>query len=66
MADLPPTVTEDLQLALDAALERERKLRAALNRWQMLEQSALGSIQRIVQEVQIFLRDGELPEVNEK
>lgn len=58
----PPTVTEDLRIALEAALERERKLKAALNRWQMLEQSALGNIQRIIKELQIYLRDGELPE----
>lgn len=59
----PRTITiEELQDALTASLERERKLRAAVNRWQMVIQTAQGNIQKVTSELQVYLRDGILPD----
>lgn len=59
----PPTITyEELQDALAASMERERKLRAAVNRWQGLVSTAMGNIQKVTSELQVYLRDGILPD----
>lgn len=65
-----PTLTiEELTAALAESLARERKLRAeianlraAVNRWQGLVWSLLGNAQRVEKEMQIYLRDGKVPE----
>lgn len=64
-ADRPtiPTLTiEELTAERDAALEEVRKLRAAVNRWQGLVQSAMGNVARVAGEIQTYLKNGELPE----
>lgn len=64
-ADRPsaPVLTiEELTAERDAALEEVRKLRAAVNRWQMVVQTVLGNIQKVAGEIQVYLRDGVLPE----
>lgn len=52
----PPQSVEELQSALAASLERERQLRAFINRMQMIAQSAQGNIQRVTKEMQEMLR----------
>lgn len=66
----PPVVSiEELTAALAESLARERKLRdeiaklrAAVNRWQMLRRGAMGTEQKVDEEMQLYLRDGLLPE----
>lgn len=66
----PPVVTiEELTNALAESLARERKLRAeianlraAVNRWQMLRRGAMGTEQKVDEEMQNYLRDGKFPE----
>lgn len=66
----PPVVSiEELTNALAESLARERKLRAeianlraAVNRWQGLVQTVQGNIQKVTSELQVYLRDGVLPE----
>lgn len=60
-AGLPLSI-EELTAERDAALEELRLLRAAVNRWQMLVQSARGNMARVEQELQLYLRNGRLPE----
>lgn len=66
---IPPLTVDELQTALaeatrerDKLLEENRKLRAAVNRWQGLAQSALGNVAKVAGEIQVYLRDGTLPE----
>lgn len=71
MNPLPPPVltTDELQTALAECMTRNqklqddnRKLRAAVNRWQMLRRGAMGTEQKVDEEMQLYLRDGRLPE----
>lgn len=66
---IPPLTVDELQTALaeatrerDKLLEENRKLRAAVNRWQMLRRGAMGTEQKVDEEMQLYLREGRLPE----